>query len=318
MTVFERADRIGGLLTYGIPNFKLDKMVVDRRLKLMAAEGIEFQTKANIGVNVPVDDLQRQFDAICLCGGSTQARDLNVPGRELKGIHLAMDYLPQQTKRVLGETVPNQILATGKHVVILGGGDTGADCVGTSTRQGAKSVHQFELLPKPPADRTIDMPWPYWPMILRSSTSHEEAEAISPDLRDWSINTKAFSGKEGVVTALHGIRLEWTKGADGRPSMKEIAGSEFEIPCDLCLLALGFLHPEKPGPIQQLGLKLDTRGNVAVDANYMTSVPGVFSAGDMRRGQSLVVWAISEGRQAARAIDTFLMGQSDLPYLRLI
>ncbi len=317
VSVFERADRIGGLLTYGIPNFKLEKRIVDRRVKIMEAEGIVFKTKANVGVNVKIEDLQKEFDAICLCGGSTLARDLNVPGRELRGIHLAMDFLPQQTRLVLGDKVPDAISAAGKHVIVLGGGDTGADCVGTSTRQGAKSIHQFELLPKPPSDRTVDMPWPYWPMILRSSTSHEEAQMVTADMRDWSINTKAFSGEKGVVKKLHGVRLQWTKGPDERPAMAEIPGSEFAMPCDLCLLALGFVHPEKTGPIQQLQLKLDARGNIAVDGNYMTDVPGIFAAGDIRRGQSLVVWAISEGRQAARCIDTFLMGRSDLPALKL-
>lgn len=320
VTVFERADRVGGLLTYGIPNFKLEKWIVERRVKLMEAEGIKFVTKANVGGNVKVEDLQKEFDAICLCGGSTQARDLNVPGRELKGVYGAMEYLPLQTKKVLGDDI-EIISAKGKHVVVIGGGDTGSDCVGTATRQGAKSVKQFELLPKPPVDRTIDMPWPYWPMILRTSTSHEEASEVlngKQEIRQWSVNTKAFTGADGVVKKLHGVELEWTKGADGRPSMKEIPGSEFEIDCDLCLLAMGFVGPEKKGLLEQLGVKLDQRGNVAVDSNYMTSVPGVFAAGDMRRGQSLVVWAISEGRQAARCVDEFLMGHSDLlPKLKL-
>jgi glutamate synthase (NADPH/NADH) small chain len=314
VTVFERADRIGGLLTYGIPNFKLEKRIVDRRVKLMEAEGIKFVVNANVGHNVKVEDLRNDFDAIVLCGGSTKSRDLPVPGRELKGIHLAMDYLPLQNKLNFGDKIPADqfISAKGKHVIILGGGDTGADCLGTAHRQGARSIHQFELLPKPPDARTSDMPWPYWPMIYRTSSAHEEGGT-----RDFSINTKSFSGKDGVVKKLHGIRLEWSKGPDGRPTMKEVAGSEFEMDCDLCLLALGFVHPEHPGPIDQLGLKKDARGNVQVDQNYMSSVPGVFAAGDMRRGQSLVVWAISEGRQAARAVDEFLMGRSDLPYMKL-
>ena len=318
VTVFERADRIGGLLTYGIPNFKLEKWIVDRRIKLLEAEGIKFITKANVGDNVKVDDVQREFDAICLTGGATAARDLAVPGRNLKGVHFAMDYLPLATKRFLGDNV-DMIDARDKHVVVIGGGDTGSDCVGTSVRLGAKSVVQFELLPKPPIDRTIDMPWPYWPMILRTSTSQEEAGALmkKDEIREWSINTKAFTGENGIVKKLHGVKLEWVKGPDGRPTMKEIAGSEFEIPCDLCLLAMGFVGPEKKGMLEQFGVKLDQRGNVQVDDNYMTSVPGVFAAGDMRRGQSLVVWAISEGRQAARGIDTFLMGRSDLPQLKL-
>jgi glutamate synthase (NADPH/NADH) small chain len=322
VTVFERADRIGGLLMYGIPNFKLEKRFVERRVEQMKGEGISFMTNANVGHNVKVEKLRREFDAIVLCGGATRARDLPVPGRELQGIHLAMDYLPQQNKVNCGDTVPDQINAKGKHVIILGGGDTGADCLGTAIRQGCRSVHQFELLPKPPDSRGGPgvAPWPYWPMIYRTSSAHEEGEAlVTPELRDFSINTKAFSGDGGIVKKLHGIRLEWTKDpATGRPTMKELAGSEFEMDCDLCFLALGFLGPEADGPIGQLGLKLDPRGNVVADENYMTSTPGVFAAGDMRRGQSLVVWAISEGRQAARGVDTFLMGRSDLgPALKL-
>jgi len=261
-------------------------------------------------VNVPVADLRSKFDAVVLAGGATAARDLPIPGRELKGIHFAMDFLPQQNKKVAGDDVPNQILATGKHVVILGGGDTGSDCLGTSNRQGAQSVHQFELLPKPPEDRTEDIaPWPYWPMILRSSSSHEEGV-----VRDWSINTKHFSGDaDGNVKKLQCIRLEWKKGDNARMQMVEVSGSDFELDCDLVLLAMGFLGPEKPGMIEQLGVKLDERGNVAVGADYQSSVPGVFACGDMRRGQSLVVWAIWEGREAARGVDTFLMGETSLP-----
>jgi glutamate synthase (NADPH/NADH) small chain len=320
VTVYERTDRIGGLLTYGIPNFKLEKWVVDRRVKLMEEEGIKFVTNANVGLNVKVDDLKREFDAICICIGATAPRDLPVPGRELTGVHFAMDFLPQQTKKVLGDEVKNQISAKGKHVVVIGGGDTGADCVGTSVRQGAASVSQIELLPKPPADRTVDMPWPYWPMTLRVSTSHEEAAGTlnnNEEIRDWSINTKKFTGENGVVKKLHGVRLEWTKGADGRFNMTEVAGSEFELDCDLCLLAMGFVGPEKNGLIEQLGLKLDPRGNIIVNENYETSTDGVFAAGDTRRGQSLVVWALSEGRCAAARIDQFLMGKTDLPYLKL-
>jgi glutamate synthase (NADPH/NADH) small chain len=322
VTVFERSDRAGGLLMYGIPNFKLEKRFVERRVKLMQAEGVVFKTNANVGHNVKVEDIRRDFDAIVLCGGATKARDLPVPGRELKGVYLAMDYLPQQNKLNLGDIVPEQIDAKDKHVIILGGGDTGADCLGTALRQGAKSIKQFELLPRP-ADKRGEpgiAPWPYWPMIYRTSSAHEEAEAvISPEIRDFSINTKAFSGEDGIVKKLHGIRLEWEKDATGRPTkFKESPGSEFELDCDLCFLALGFLGPEKEGAIGQLGLKLDQRGNVVADESYMTSVPGVFAAGDMRRGQSLVVWAISEGRQAARGVDEFLMGRSDLgPALKL-
>ncbi|MFZ4694828.1 MAG: glutamate synthase subunit beta [Verrucomicrobiia bacterium] len=308
VTVFERADRIGGLLTYGIPSFKLDKGVVERRVKLMEQEGIVFEVNANVGHGFPTEKLRKGFDAVCLAGGAALPRDLPAPGREFKGIHFAMEFLPMQTRLNLGDKEPSSFIsAKGKHVVVIGGGDTGSDCVGTSHRQGAKSVTQFELLPRPPEQRTPDMPWPRWPMILRTSTSQEEGGK-----RDWSVNTKAFLGEGGIVKTLRGVRLEWSKGADGRPQMKEIPGSEFEIPCDLCLLAMGFLGPEKGGMLDQLGVNLDPRGNVQADANSMTSVPGVFSAGDMRRGQSLVVWAIQEGRQAARGIDAFLMGRSDL------
>lgn len=308
--VFERADRIGGLLMYGIPDFKLEKHVVERRVQQMRDEGVVFHVNANVGGNVAVADLKSKFDAIVLCGGATAARDLPIPGRDLDGIHFAMDFLPQQNKKVAGDDVPNQILATGKHVVILGGGDTGSDCLGTSNRQGAKSVHQFELLPKPPEDRTEDIaPWPYWPMILRSSSSHEEGV-----VRDWSINTKKFSGDaNGKVKKLHGVRLEWKKGENDRPQMVEVPGSEFELDADLVLLAMGFVGPEKPGMIEQLGVALDERGNVSVGADYQSSVPGVFACGDMRRGQSLVVWAIWEGREAARGVDTYLMGETSLP-----
>jgi glutamate synthase (NADPH/NADH) small chain len=312
VTVFERSDRVGGLLMYGIPNFKLEKWVVERRVKLMEAEGITFKTSANVGVNVDVEKLRQEFDAIVLCGGATAARDLPVPGRELAGIHFAMEYLPQQNKRNLGDAVENQISAKDKHVIILGGGDTGADCLGTAHRQGARSIRQFELLPKPPEGRTADMPWPYWPMIYRTSSAHEEGGE-----RDFAINTKKFSGENGVVKKLHGIRLEWEMAGSRPAKMKEVPNSDFELDCDLCLLALGFLGPQKSGMIEQLGLDLDPRGNVKVDSNYMSSTPGIFAAGDMRRGQSLVVWAISEGRQAARSVDAFLMGKSDLPALRL-
>jgi glutamate synthase (NADPH) small chain len=308
--VFERADRIGGLLMYGIPDFKLEKSVVERRLAQMREEGVVFHVDANVGVDVPVARLRQEFDAIVLAGGATAARELPISGRELKGIHLAMDFLPQQNKRVAGDDVPGQILATGKNVVILGGGDTGSDCLGTSNRQGAKSVHQFELLPKPPDQRTEDVaPWPYWPMILRSSSSHEEGV-----IRDWSINTQRFSGDgDGNVRKLHGVRLEWQKGENGRPQMVEIPGSEFELDCELVLLAMGFVGPERAGALTDLGVALDERGNVAVGADYQSSVPGVFACGDMRRGQSLVVWAIWEGREAARGVDAYLMGETSLP-----
>jgi glutamate synthase (NADPH/NADH) small chain len=308
VTVFERADRIGGLLRYGIPDFKMEKHLVDRRMEQMKAEGVRFVTNANVGFDVPTAKLRNDFDAICLAGGATMPRDLPIPGRELDGIHFAMEFLPQQNKVVAGDDLAGQITAAGKRVVILGGGDTGSDCLGTSNRQGALSVHQFELLPKPPDQRTADMPWPYWPMILRTSSSHEEGV-----VRDFSINTKRFSGENGRVKKLHAVRLEWTQGGNGRPQMVEVPGSDFEIDCDLVLLALGFLGPERGGPISDLGLKLDERGNVSTDQSYMSSVPGVFACGDLRRGQSLVVWAIWEGREAARGIDTYLMGESFIP-----
>jgi len=288
----------------------MEKHLIDRRMAQMAAEGVTFRTGVDVGTDVTAEELRRDFDAIVLSGGATDARDLKVPGRELKGIHFAMEFLPQQNKVVAGDTVPDQILATGKRVVILGGGDTGSDCLGTSNRHGAISVHQFELLPMPPETRTEDVaPWPYWPMILRSSSSHEEGV-----VRDWSINTKSFSGDEhGNVRKLHGVRLEWQKQNGGPPRMVEIEGSEFELDCDLVLLALGFLGPEKGPLITDLGVELDARGNVAANADYMTSVPGVFACGDLRRGQSLVVWAIWEGREAARGVDKYLMGETALP-----
>ena len=328
VTVFERADRVGGLLTYGIPQFKLEKRVVERRVKLMEDEGVKFVVNADVGAKPSVDDLRRDFDAIVLCIGATAPRDLNVPGRDLDGIHFAMDYLPPANRTALGDaTAPptgKVIDARGKHVIILGGGDTGADCLGTALRQGCASVKQFELLPRPPGSRDEAnpgdvAPWPYWPMVFRTSSAHEEARDLAGgiDCRDYAINTKAFSGQNGKLTTLVGVRLEWTKGADGRSSYREVPGSEFELPCDLCLLAMGFVGPEKRGPIEKLGLALDGRGNIVVDENYLTSVPGVFAAGDARRGQSLIVWAISEGRCAAHGVDQFLMGRSDLPKLKL-
>ena len=311
VTVFERDDYIGGLLTLGIPDFKLDKAVVARRVDLMAEEGIEFKTGANVGVNVSINELSEKFDAICLAGGSTQARELDVPGRELDGIHLAMDYLPQQNKINAGERVDasDRITAEGKRVVILGGGDTGADCLGTAHRQGAEVVYQYEILPQPPTSRNPSNPWPQWPIILMSSAAHEEG-----GLRDYSIMTKSFSGTDGHVQKLHGMRLEWgTPGSNGRPSMNEVPGSEFEIEADLVLLAMGFLHPEHGAMIKDLEVELDARGNVKVGVDRMSSIPGVFAAGDMARGQSLVVWAIAEGREAAHHMDRYLMGVTSLP-----
>jgi glutamate synthase (NADPH) small chain len=308
VTLYERADRIGGLLRYGIPDFKLEKWQLDRRVEQMKAEGVEVVTNCRVGFDLHTDELRRRYDAIVLTIGATKPRDLPVPGRELKGIHFAMDFLPQQNKRNAGDSIPadRSIIANGKRVVILGGGDTGSDCLGTSNRQGASVVYQYELLPMPPEKRTPAMPWPDWPMILRTSTSHEEGVT-----RDWSINTKNFSGENGMVKKLHGVRLDW-KPDNGRMAMEEIPGSEFELDCDLVLLALGFLGPEPDGIVDELGLKLDQRGNIACE-NYHSSAPGVFAAGDSRRGQSLVVWAIWEGRECARAVDAYLMGESFLP-----
>jgi glutamate synthase (NADPH/NADH) small chain len=298
VTVFEKSDRIGGLLRYGIPNFKMEKHLIDRRLEQMRAEGVQFQINAHVGVNVPVRDLRREFHAILLAGGAEQPRDLPIPGRELKGIHFAMEFLPQQNRRNEGDVVPllEAILATGKRVVIIGGGDTGADCLGTSHRQRALSVHQFELLPKPPDDRSPLTPWPLWPMQLRTESSHEEG-----GIRDWSVSTTGFTGDElGNVRQLHAVRV----GAP--PKFEPIPGTEFTLDAELVLLAMGFLGPVRGGLIEQLEVKLDPRGNVSTDDDYMSSVPGVFAAGDMRRGQSLVVWAIAEGRKAARGIDRYL------------
>jgi glutamate synthase (NADPH/NADH) small chain len=307
VTLYERADRIGGLLRYGIPDFKMEKHLIDRRMEQMAAEGVRFETGVHVGVDVKADELRRRYDAVVLSGGATKPRDLGVPGRELGGVHFAMEFLPQQNKVLAGDPVAGQVLATGKRVVILGGGDTGSDCLGTSNRQGAVSVHQFELLPEPPKDRPPHV-WPNWPMILRTSTSHEEGV-----VRDFSINTKAFLGDAtGNVRALRAVRLDWVS-ENGRPVMKEIPGSEFEIPCELVLLALGFLGPEPDTMIAQLGVPLTDRGNVQVGPDYQTPVPGVFACGDMRRGQSLVVWAIWEGRECARGVDTYLMGETQLP-----
>ena len=307
VTLFERADRVGGLLRYGIPDFKMEKWLIDRRMEQMAAEGVTFRTSVNVGVDVTGEQLRGTFDAVVLSCGATKARDLPVPGRDLRGIHFAMEFLPQQNKVNAGDRVQGQLRATGKRVVILGGGDTGSDCLGTSNRQGATSVHQFELLPEPPKDRP-PLVWPNWPMILRSSSSHEEGV-----IRDWSINTKAFVGNgDGRVRALRGVRLEWGQD-NGRPVMKEIPGSEFELPCELVLLALGFLGPETDTVIGQLGCELTDRGNLKAGPDYQTTVPGVFACGDARRGQSLVVWAIWEGREAARGVDAYLMGETFLP-----
>ncbi len=310
VTVFERADRIGGLLRYGIPEFKMEKWVLDRRLEILRKEGINFQVNANVGVNVSVEALRREFDALMLAGGAAIPRDLKVPGRDLNGIHFAMEYLTLQNRRCQGERIPEEeyITAEGKRVVIIGGGDTGADCLGTVHRQGAVSVHQFELLPRPPDQRALDNPWPLWPLIFRTSAAHEEG-----GIRDYCISTTRFSGRDGRVEKLHAVRMEFVSDGNGRQTMREVPGTEFGLEVDLVLLAMGFLGPERSGMLGQLGVKLTDRGNVWRDENWMTSVPGVFTAGDMQRGQSLIVWAIAEGRQAARGIDTYLMGATNLP-----
>ena len=303
VTVYEKDDRVGGLLRYGIPNFKMEKHLLDRRLRQMEAEGVEFLVNQHVGGNVKVADLQDQFDAILLTGGAQAPRDLTVPGREFKGIYFAMEFLPQQNKTCEGDFVANQITAHGKHVVIIGGGDTGADCLGTCHRQKAASIHQFELLPKPPDTRAASTPWPLWPMQLRTEGAHEEGGD-----RRWSVATTHFTGDEhGNVKKLHGVEV------GGLPKFEKIPGTEFTLDADLVLLAMGFTGPIRSGMLADLGVSLDPRGNVAADENYMTSVPGVFAAGDMRRGQSLVVWAISEGRKAARGVDQFLTGESRLP-----
>ncbi len=316
VTVFERADKIGGLLTYGIPNFKMEKHLVDRRVEQMEAEGVTFRTNANVGVNVDAKELMNEYDAIVLCGGSTIPRDLPIPGRELDGIHFAMDFLTQQTKRVLDRPIEGaEISATGKHVVVIGGGDTGSDCIGTSVRQGAKSVTQFELLPEPPDGRTSEFPWPYWPMIKRTSSSQSEAARVAGGERIYSINTKKFTGEGGKVNKLHAVELEWIPAENGgRPQMKEVPGSEVEMDCELALLAMGFVHPQHEGMLQSLGIELDNRGNVSTSESlYQTNHEKIFAAGDMRRGQSLVVWAIAEGRNAAYDVDEYLTGASLLP-----
>jgi glutamate synthase (NADPH/NADH) small chain len=304
VTVLERHEYIGGLLTLGIPDFKLEKEVVRRRVDQLEEEGITFCTGVNVGVDYPAQELLCNFDAICLACGSTQARELPVPGRELDGIHLAMEYLTQQNRVLAGEYIdPSQrITAQGKSVAILGGGDTGADCLGTAHRQGAEIVYQLELLPEPPAQRQAGNPWPQWPAVQRTTPAHEEG-----GVRDYNVSTKSFTGSDGQVKRLHAVRVDWSQpGSNGRPNMREVPDSEFSIEVDLVLLAMGFLHPEHDGVLTQLGVELDSRGNIKVDGNKMTSLPGVFAAGDAARGQSLVVWAIAEGRDAARGVDQYL------------
>ena len=310
VTVFERDDRIGGLLRYGIPEFKMEKRFVDRRLRIMEKDGIVFRTNAHVGVNVAVGNLRRDFDAIVLAGGACWPRDLTVPGRELRGVHYAMEYLTLQNRRCEGDTVADEkfITAQGKHVVIIGGGDTGADCLGTVHRQGAQSVHQFELLPRPPDQRAADNPWPQWPNVFRVSGAHEEGGE-----RVYAVSTQRFLGDaQGRVRALEAVKVDMVREG-GRLEFKPIPGSEFALEVELVLLAMGFLGAERPGMLTDLGVTLTERGNVQRDANWMTSVSGVFACGDMQRGQSLIVWAIAEGRSAARGVDLYLMGESALP-----
>ncbi len=306
VTVFERDDRIGGLLRYGIPEFKMEKRVLDRRLQQMQAEGVVFKPNSHVGANLPVEELKKNFDAILLTGGACAPRDLKVPGRELAGIHLAMEYLTQQNKACEGDKIPSdkQISAKGKRVVIIGGGDTGADCLGTVHRQGAASVHQLEIMPRPPETRASDNPWPQWPFIYRVSAAHEEGGE-----RIFSVNTERFVGDEhGNVRALVAHEVEMVSGR-----FEKVEGTDFELPCELVLLAMGFVGPERAGLIEGLGVSLDARGNVARDGSFMTSVPGVFACGDMGRGQSLIVWAIAEGRACAAGVDRYLVGDTQLP-----
>jgi glutamate synthase (NADPH/NADH) small chain len=312
VTLFEKNDRVGGLLRYGIPDFKLEKWIIDRRLEQLREEGVSFQTGVHVGVDLGVSDLRKNFDAVLLCTGCEQPRDLPVEGRELDGIHFAMDFLTQQNRRNADGSAgaEKELLATGKHVVILGGGDTGSDCVGTSHRQGARSVTSIELLERPPDGRSPSTPWPMWPLMFRSSSSHEEGGE-----REYALLTKRFRGREGRVAQLEAVRVRFGEPDErGRPRMEEVPGSEHVRPAELVLLAMGFVHPVRAGLLEGLGVKLDPRGNVAADTrDFATSEPGVFAAGDCRRGQSLVVWAQWEGREAARAVDGYLMGRSRLP-----
>ena len=303
VTLFESDDRVGGYLRYGIPDFKLNKSVIDRRVSILVEEGLVIRTGVTAGRDVPVNRLRRDYDAVCLAIGARQARDLDVPGRELGGIHFAMEYLEQQNRVVAGDTIPEEglIRAYDRHVVVIGGGDTGADCVGTANRQGARSVTQLELLPQPPPGRSEREPWPLWAKVLKTSSSHEEGCE-----RMWNVSTKRFFGDDGRVRRIAALKVEWDVGANGAPSMKEIPGSGFELDAGLVLIAMGFLHPVHSGLVKDLGVDLDPRGNVAIDANRMTSVPGVFSAGDSSRGASLVVHAIHDGRKAAEGIDRYL------------
>ena len=314
VTLFEKADRIGGLMRYGIPDFKMEKRLIDRRAEQMATEGVTFEPNTHIGVDISTSQLLDEFDAVALTGGSEQPRDLPVPGRDLDGVHFAMHFLPQQNKREAGDTVAADISleATGKHVIVIGGGDTGSDCIGTSIRQNCKSVTQLEILPRPPEKEDKGLTWPLWPNKMRTSSSQEEGAK-----RDWCVATKELIGENGKLKKIRCIRVEWNKDNNGAWQMNEVEGSEFELDADLVLLAMGFVHPVQEGMLNDLGVAYDGRGNVQGDTEgndaYKTSVDKVFSAGDMRRGQSLVVWAIREGRQCARAIDEFLMGSTELP-----
>jgi glutamate synthase (NADPH) small chain len=310
VTVFEKADRIGGLLRYGIPEFKMEKRFLDRRLRLMEAAGIDFRTSVHVGVALPVAALRAEFAAVVLAGGAEWPRDLQIPRRELSGIHFAMDYLTLQNRRSEGDSIPDEgfISAADRNVVIIGGGDTGADCLGTVHRQGARSVTQFEILPRPPDVRDAGKnPWPLWPNIFRVSSAHEEG-----GVREYSVNTTHFSGADGRVTTLHAAQVEMIT-EDGRTTFRNVPGTEYCMEADLVLLAMGFVGPRREGLLNDLGVRLTDRGNVWRDQNWMTSVPGVFAAGDVQRGQSLIVWAIAEGRSAARGVDLYLMGSSDLP-----
>lgn len=308
VTVFERADKIGGLLRYGIPDFKLEKYVIDRRIDVMEKSGIEFKTSVNVGFDVSIQDILNEFDSVLLTGGSTIPRDLKVEGRELHGIHFAVDYLKQQNMRNAGIKIDGEeITAKDKVVIVVGGGDTGSDCIGTAIRQGAKKVLQYEIMPKAPLKRDKTMPWPLFPRTFKTTSSHEEG-----CVREFCVSTKKVDGKDGNVDTLHGVRVEWKKDASGRMTMAEVPGSEFSEHVDLILIAMGFIHPQHEGIIDALNLKLDARGNVAADEKHMTSVEKVFSAGDMRTGQSLVVHAMHDGRQAAKAIDKYLMGETSL------
>ena len=316
VTVYEKDDRIGGLLTYGIPDFKLEKEIVFRRVQLMEREGVQFKTSVHVGVDLSIEELRSGADAVVLAGGAQQPRDLAIPGRELGGVHFAMDFLSQQNRRVAGLPInpAREILAKGKRVVVIGGGDTGSDCVGTSVRQGCESLVQLELLPKPPDARAGGAaPWPNYPMLYRTSSSHEEADRRFGPFRDYAVSSQRFEGTGAKLERIKAIRVAWSRDKDGRMGFKEIAGSEFDIEADLVLLAMGFLGPIKTGLIEQLGVALDERGNIKTDENHQTSIEGVFAAGDMRRGQSLVVWAIAEGRAAARGVDAWLMGSTRLP-----